>query len=101
MLWQRKVRLGTRDLALEGALTRAEALDALAVGVEVAGRLVDQGADLLLHALEGARERRQRGGQLPVLRGGRLQIGDPIAEQVALGDRGAGAQERKIFLRPL
>jgi len=44
----RKVRRGTADLAKGPAMTRAEALQALAVGIEVADRLVDEGADLLL-----------------------------------------------------
>ncbi|HYJ76066.1 MAG TPA: nicotinate-nucleotide--dimethylbenzimidazole phosphoribosyltransferase [Kineosporiaceae bacterium] len=47
-LWQRKIRAGTRNLAVEAAMTREEADAALAVGVEVAERLADEGADLLL-----------------------------------------------------
>jgi nicotinate-nucleotide--dimethylbenzimidazole phosphoribosyltransferase len=47
-LWQRKVRAGTRDLTVEPAMTRDEAEAALAVGVEVAEHLADEGADLLL-----------------------------------------------------
>jgi nicotinate-nucleotide--dimethylbenzimidazole phosphoribosyltransferase len=47
-LWSRKIRAGTRDFSVEPALTRDEARAALAVGVEVAERLVDEGADLLL-----------------------------------------------------
>ncbi|GAA1794368.1 nicotinate-nucleotide--dimethylbenzimidazole phosphoribosyltransferase [Planosporangium flavigriseum] len=44
----RKVRAGTRDLAVEPALTREEAVAALTVGIEVAGKLVDDGAKILL-----------------------------------------------------
>ncbi len=47
-LWSRRVRPGTRDLTEGPAMTRQEALDAIAVGVEVAGTLVDDGADCLL-----------------------------------------------------
>jgi nicotinate-nucleotide--dimethylbenzimidazole phosphoribosyltransferase len=47
-LWQRKIRAGTRDLTVEPAMTRDEAEAALAVGVEVAECLADEGADLLL-----------------------------------------------------
>jgi nicotinate-nucleotide--dimethylbenzimidazole phosphoribosyltransferase len=47
-LWGRKIRAGTRDFTVEPALTRDEAEAALAVGVEAAERLVDEGADLLL-----------------------------------------------------
>src|SRR4051812_37179179 len=44
----RKVRAGTRDLAVEPALTRGEVTAALEVGIEVAGTLVDGGARVLL-----------------------------------------------------
>jgi nicotinate-nucleotide--dimethylbenzimidazole phosphoribosyltransferase len=44
----RKVRAGTRDLAGEPALTRDEARQALTVGIEVADRLIDDGAKILL-----------------------------------------------------
>jgi nicotinate-nucleotide--dimethylbenzimidazole phosphoribosyltransferase len=44
----RKVRAGTRDLAVEPALTRDEVTAALEVGIEVAGTLVDGGARVLL-----------------------------------------------------
>jgi nicotinate-nucleotide--dimethylbenzimidazole phosphoribosyltransferase len=47
-LWVRRIRPGTRDLTVEPAMTRDEALAALAVGVDVADRLVDEGADCLL-----------------------------------------------------
>jgi nicotinate-nucleotide--dimethylbenzimidazole phosphoribosyltransferase len=47
-LWHYKIRPGTRDFTIEPAMTRDEALSALAVGVEVANRLVDEGADCLL-----------------------------------------------------
>jgi nicotinate-nucleotide--dimethylbenzimidazole phosphoribosyltransferase len=47
-LWSRRIRPGTRDLTVEAALTREEALAALGVGVDVADRLVDEGADALL-----------------------------------------------------
>jgi nicotinate-nucleotide--dimethylbenzimidazole phosphoribosyltransferase len=47
-LWQRKIRAGTRDLTVEPAMTRDEAEVALAVGIEVAEHLADEGADLLL-----------------------------------------------------
>ncbi|HWG98541.1 MAG TPA: nicotinate-nucleotide--dimethylbenzimidazole phosphoribosyltransferase [Pilimelia sp.] len=43
-----KVRPGTRDLAVEPALTREEAVEALAVGVRTAAQLVDGGARVLL-----------------------------------------------------
>lgn len=48
LVLSRKVRRGTADLAKGPAMTRAEAEQALAVGIEVANRLVDDGADLLL-----------------------------------------------------
>jgi nicotinate-nucleotide--dimethylbenzimidazole phosphoribosyltransferase len=44
----RKVRAGTRDLTTEPALTRDEARQALTVGIEVANRLIDHGAKILL-----------------------------------------------------
>lgn len=44
----RKVRAGTRDLASGPAMTRAEAAQAVEVGIEVATDLVAQGHDLLL-----------------------------------------------------
>jgi nicotinate-nucleotide--dimethylbenzimidazole phosphoribosyltransferase len=47
-LLNRKIRAGTRDLAVEAAMTHAEALRAIAVGIEVADRLVDGGARVLL-----------------------------------------------------
>ncbi len=43
-----KVRPGTRDLAVEPALTRDEAVAAVEVGIRVAGDLVDGGARVLL-----------------------------------------------------
>ncbi|WP_027343712.1 nicotinate-nucleotide--dimethylbenzimidazole phosphoribosyltransferase [Hamadaea tsunoensis] len=43
-----KVRPGTRDLAVEPALTRAEALQAIEVGITVADQLVDAGTRALL-----------------------------------------------------
>jgi nicotinate-nucleotide--dimethylbenzimidazole phosphoribosyltransferase len=47
-LWTRRVRAGTGDLAVGAAMTRAEALAALAVGIEVAEQLVADGARCLL-----------------------------------------------------
>jgi nicotinate-nucleotide--dimethylbenzimidazole phosphoribosyltransferase len=44
----RKVRRGTRDLVVEEAMTRAEALQALEVGIEVARDLVSAGHRCLL-----------------------------------------------------
>jgi nicotinate-nucleotide--dimethylbenzimidazole phosphoribosyltransferase len=44
----RRVRAGTRDLTLEPALTRAEALAAIGVGIEVAENLIAGGAAVLL-----------------------------------------------------
>lgn len=44
----RNVRRGTADLGAGPAMTRDDALQALAVGIEIADRLVDAGADLLL-----------------------------------------------------
>lgn len=44
----RKVRRGTADLSKGAAMSRAEAEQAIAVGIEVADRLVDAGADLVL-----------------------------------------------------
>jgi nicotinate-nucleotide--dimethylbenzimidazole phosphoribosyltransferase len=44
----RKVRRGTADLAKGAAMTRDEAIAGLTVGIEIANRLVDGGADLLL-----------------------------------------------------
>ena len=48
MLVDANVRRGTRDLATEVALTRAEAIAAMEVGVRVAGTLIDGGARCLL-----------------------------------------------------
>jgi nicotinate-nucleotide--dimethylbenzimidazole phosphoribosyltransferase len=47
-LLDRKVRRGTRDLAVESAMTRAEALAALEAGIEVAQQLVAAGHRCLL-----------------------------------------------------
>ncbi|MCW2621985.1 MAG: cobT [Frankiales bacterium] len=44
----RKVRAGTRDLSVEPALTRAEVVAALEVGISVARELVEEGHDILL-----------------------------------------------------
>ncbi len=43
-----KIRPGTRDLSVEPALTRDEAVRALGVGIEVADRLIADGARVLL-----------------------------------------------------
>ena len=45
---ERRVRNGTADLSVEPAMTRAEAEQAIEVGIEVAQRLVDDGARCLL-----------------------------------------------------
>ncbi|HET6698739.1 MAG TPA: nicotinate-nucleotide--dimethylbenzimidazole phosphoribosyltransferase [Nocardioidaceae bacterium] len=47
-LWSRKVRRATWDLAVGPAMTREEAVLALAHGIEVAETLVEQGHDCLL-----------------------------------------------------
>jgi nicotinate-nucleotide--dimethylbenzimidazole phosphoribosyltransferase len=47
-LWSRRVRTGTRDLTVEPAMTPAEALAAVEVGIAVAADLVAAGADCLL-----------------------------------------------------
>jgi len=47
-LWGRTVRAGTRDLAVEPALTPAEALAAVEVGISVAQDLVAEGYDILV-----------------------------------------------------
>ncbi|MFZ5584885.1 MAG: nicotinate-nucleotide--dimethylbenzimidazole phosphoribosyltransferase [Thermodesulfobacteriota bacterium] len=47
-LIQAKVRRGTRNLLEEPAMTRQEALAAIAAGAGVAGQLMGQGADLLI-----------------------------------------------------
>jgi len=47
-LWHRKVARGTRDLAEGPAMTREQARQAVETGIEVAGELVDGGADLLV-----------------------------------------------------
>jgi nicotinate-nucleotide--dimethylbenzimidazole phosphoribosyltransferase len=47
-LLDHKIRRGTSDLAVGPAMTRAEALQGLLAGVEVADRLVDAGHDILL-----------------------------------------------------
>jgi nicotinate-nucleotide--dimethylbenzimidazole phosphoribosyltransferase len=47
-LLPRKIRAGTRDLAVEPAMTRAEAVQALEVGIEVARDLVAAGNRCLL-----------------------------------------------------
>jgi nicotinate-nucleotide--dimethylbenzimidazole phosphoribosyltransferase len=44
----RKVRRATADLAEGPAMTREEAVEGLDIGIEVANRLIDAGADLLL-----------------------------------------------------
>ena len=43
-----KVRPGTGDLSVQPAMTREEAIQAVEVGIEVAHRLVDEGARILL-----------------------------------------------------
>jgi nicotinate-nucleotide--dimethylbenzimidazole phosphoribosyltransferase len=47
-LLDRRVRPGTADLAVGPAMSRDEAVQALLVGADVAGRLVDEGAACLL-----------------------------------------------------
>ncbi len=47
-VWQRRVRAGTRDFAVEPALTRVEALAAVEVGLSVAAELVARGHDALV-----------------------------------------------------
>jgi nicotinate-nucleotide--dimethylbenzimidazole phosphoribosyltransferase len=47
-LWSLRVAPGTRDLTVEPAMTREQALAALAAGAGVATRLVGEGADVLL-----------------------------------------------------
>ena len=47
-LLDHKVRLGTRDLSVEPALTRVEAEQAVEAGIAVAGRLVADGARCLI-----------------------------------------------------
>jgi nicotinate-nucleotide--dimethylbenzimidazole phosphoribosyltransferase len=47
-LWRRRIRPGTRDLSIEPAMTRDEALAGLEVGLAVAVELVDAGHDALL-----------------------------------------------------
>jgi nicotinate-nucleotide--dimethylbenzimidazole phosphoribosyltransferase len=47
-LLRRNVRLGTRDLAEEPAMSDTEVLEALSVGVEVAELAIDEGARLLV-----------------------------------------------------
>nr|WP_184846976.1 nicotinate-nucleotide--dimethylbenzimidazole phosphoribosyltransferase [Allocatelliglobosispora scoriae] len=47
-LLDRKVREGTRDMTVETAMTRDEAIRAIEVGIEVADRLLDAGAHTLI-----------------------------------------------------
>jgi nicotinate-nucleotide--dimethylbenzimidazole phosphoribosyltransferase len=47
-LLTRKVRRGTRDLSVEPAMTVDEAVQAIEVGIEVADKLIDEGARVLL-----------------------------------------------------
>jgi nicotinate-nucleotide--dimethylbenzimidazole phosphoribosyltransferase len=47
-LFSRKVRAGTRDFVAEPAMTTAEVLEAIFVGVEVADTLIDSGARVLV-----------------------------------------------------
>jgi nicotinate-nucleotide--dimethylbenzimidazole phosphoribosyltransferase len=47
-LWSLRVAPGTRDLTVEPAMTREQALAALAAGAGVAARLIGEGADVLL-----------------------------------------------------
>jgi nicotinate-nucleotide--dimethylbenzimidazole phosphoribosyltransferase len=47
VVWARKVRPGTDDLAKGAAMTRDEALQAVATGIAVAGELVDAGHAVL------------------------------------------------------
>ncbi len=47
VVWVRKVRPGTADLSAGPAMSRVEALEAIAVGIRVAGELIDQGYDAL------------------------------------------------------
>ena len=44
----RRIRSGTADMTLEPAMTRDEARAAIAVGIEVAGQLIDAGARCLI-----------------------------------------------------
>ncbi len=48
VVWSRKVRRGTADLSKGPAMTLAEAEQAILVGIDVANRLVDAGANVLL-----------------------------------------------------
>jgi nicotinate-nucleotide--dimethylbenzimidazole phosphoribosyltransferase len=43
-----KVRLGTRDLSVEPALTRSEAVAAIEAGLDVAAELIESGHDVLI-----------------------------------------------------
>ena len=47
VVWVRKIRPGTADLSTGPAMSRQEALDAIAVGIRVARELVAQGYDTL------------------------------------------------------
>ena len=46
-LLDRKIALGTRNLAKEPAMTRTEAEEAITIGIQIAAQLADKGVDLL------------------------------------------------------
>ena len=46
-LLDRKIAFGTRNMAMEPAMTRAEAEESIAIGIQIATQLADKGVDLL------------------------------------------------------
>ena len=69
----------------------ADGLDLLAEPRVLLQPVALERAHLVLDALPGAGERGERGDELAVLGGGGLEVGHPLAQQVALGGQAAAA----------
>ena len=88
-------RAGRAAVACAAPRPSPHRLDLLAEPGALVHAVALEGADLLLDPLQRAGQRRQGGDELTVLRGGGLQVGDALAEQVALGGEPAGARPRQ------
>ena len=86
-LLARKVAAGTRDLSVEPAMTRDEAVQALEVGIEVAGRLVDEGAGCLVTGDMGIANTTASAALIAVLAG---------ADPTAVTGRGTGIDDATL-----
>ncbi|MBL8929425.1 MAG: nicotinate-nucleotide--dimethylbenzimidazole phosphoribosyltransferase [Kineosporiaceae bacterium] len=80
----RRVRAGTADLSVEPAMSRAEAQQALRVGVEVADHLIDRGARCLLTGDMGIANTTASAALIAAFAG---------AEPAAVTGRGTGVDE--------